>query len=205
MADEPDPRGAAVLYARGRAGDDVHALLAGLGYEVRLCEEGADELSWRTDGLEPAVAVVGMTEPPERAFALIGRLAHEAVCPVVAIVPDLDTESVREAARRGAFGVVLETDLAPLGAVVDVARARFTQYSALQDAFARRATVEQAKGILMAQHGIDQDAAFDLLRRHARKSSTKVVTVAEAIVRSHALLAGPGRTPAARRPPAPAA
>jgi response regulator NasT len=111
---------------------------------------------------------------------------------------------VQEAARRGVFGVVLETDLGALPAVVEVACARFTQYRGLQNAFARRATVEQAKGILMAQHGIDQNAAFDILRAHARRSSSKVVDVAEAIVRSHALLAAPGRTSAAPRPSAPA-
>jgi len=199
---KPDPRSAAVVYAHGHTTTALRDALTPLGYEVRACEEGVDELVWRTEEVQPSVAFVGRREPPELALALMGRLAHDATCPVVAVVPELDPAYVQEAARRGAFGVVLETDLTALPAVVEIARARFAQYRALQNAFARRATVEQAKGILMAQHGIDQNAAFDLLRTHARRSSTKVLAVAEAIVRSHALLAAPERSAAAGRPSA---
>jgi response regulator NasT len=198
------PRTAAVVYARGRSAGALAEVLGRLGYEVR-----ADEPVWRPDDVKPSVAFVGRHDPPELGLALIGRLAHDAVCPVVALVPELDPAYVREAGRRGAFGVVLEADLDAVPAVVEIARARFAQYRGLQHAFARRATVEQAKGILMAQHGIDQNAAFDLLRAHARRNSTRVLAVAEAIVRSHALLVAPARTaggpqPPPRRPSAPA-
>src|SRR4051812_45326489 len=171
----PDPRSAAVVYAHGHTTTALREALSPLGYEVRPCEEGVDELVWRTEDVQPSVAFVGRREPPEVSLALMGRLAHDATCPVVAVVPEVDAAYVQEAARRGVFGVVLVTDLAALPAVIEVARARFLQYQSLQSAFARRATVEQAKGILMAQHGIDQYAAFDILRAHARRSSSKVV------------------------------
>jgi len=50
------------------------------------------------------------------------------------------------------------------------------------------ATIEQAKGILIARHAIDQNKAFDLLREHTQRSDRELIDVAEAIVQSHVLL-----------------
>jgi len=48
--------------------------------------------------------------------------------------------------------------------------------------------IEQAKGILMARHSINQEKAFDMLRIHSQHNGRKLVDVAEAIVESHLLL-----------------
>jgi hypothetical protein len=42
--------------------------------------------------------------------------------------------------------------------------------------------IEQAKGVLMAQHGCSEDEAFDLLRRASQRSNTPVRVLAEQIV-----------------------
>jgi AmiR/NasT family two-component response regulator len=51
-----------------------------------------------------------------------------------------------------------------------------------------RAVIEQAKGILMASHAVDSDAAFVMLRNHSQHSGRKLVEVAQAVVDSHLLL-----------------
>jgi AmiR/NasT family two-component response regulator len=48
--------------------------------------------------------------------------------------------------------------------------------------------IEQAKGILMASHSIDQERAFEMLRSHSQHNGRKLIDVAEAIVESHLLL-----------------
>ena len=58
----------------------------------------------------------------------------------------------------------------------------------LQTALERRTVIERAKGILMERNGIDERAAFELLRGHARDSSRRVVDVADAVSEGHALL-----------------
>ena len=58
----------------------------------------------------------------------------------------------------------------------------------LETALERRAVIERAKGILMERHGLDDRAAFDLLRDHARTNRRKVVQVARAVTDGHALL-----------------
>ncbi|MDJ0350255.1 GAF and ANTAR domain-containing protein [Cryobacterium sp. PH29-G1] len=52
----------------------------------------------------------------------------------------------------------------------------------LQRALDSRVLIEQAKGALAQRHGISVDAAFALLRSHARKNSSRLRDTAEAIV-----------------------
>jgi response regulator NasT len=65
---------------------------------------------------------------------------------------------------------------------------RFTEYHDLEGAFGRRAVTERAKGILMERHSIDEPAAFELLREHARTTNRKLVDVAFAVADAHRLL-----------------
>ena len=52
----------------------------------------------------------------------------------------------------------------------------------LQRALETRAPIEQAKGMLMAIHGIDADQAFDLLRKQSQTTNTRLHTVASDLV-----------------------
>lgn len=52
----------------------------------------------------------------------------------------------------------------------------------IQHALQTRAPIEQAKGILMALHGVDADEAFDLLRRESQATNTRLHTVATELV-----------------------
>jgi len=58
----------------------------------------------------------------------------------------------------------------------------------LEGAIQRRAVIERAKGILMERHAIDDKAAFQRMRDHARSGNRRVVDVAKAVVDGHALL-----------------
>ncbi len=73
---------------------------------------------------------------------------------------------------------------------IEIVLRRFAEYQELEGAFARRATIERAKGILMERHSIDELGAFELLRDHSRKRRQKLVAIAEAIVDGHLLLPG---------------
>lgn len=49
---------------------------------------------------------------------------------------------------------------------------------AIQRALQTRAPIEQAKGVLMAIHGVDADQAFDMLRRQSQKTNVPVRVIA---------------------------
>lgn len=52
----------------------------------------------------------------------------------------------------------------------------------LQHALDTRVIIEQAKGIVAQDHGLNMDEAFDRLRRHARDHNTRLLEVARSIV-----------------------
>ena len=162
--------------------DELAGLVAGLGHEP------IDWASVADPTVEPDAALVGRTGPDEATLALVASIAHEHGCPVVVALPDHDVEFVQAATRAGAFGYLVGLSREDLECMLAVVVERHREYRGLQDAFARRAVVEQAKGILMAVHGVDQDAAFDLLRAHARSNSRRLVDVAETVVEGHPLL-----------------
>jgi response regulator NasT len=93
------------------------------------------------------------------------------------------------------FAYIVDSSPQDLQSAIDITLQRFTEYHSLQGAFGRRATIEQAKGILMARHAIDADRAFDMLRDHSQHNGHKLVDIAEAIVDSHLLLLAPLQQP----------
>jgi AmiR/NasT family two-component response regulator len=75
-----------------------------------------------------------------------------------------------------------------LQSALEITLLRFAEFHNLEGAFGRRATIEQAKGILMERHGISADQAFQELRGHSQRNGRRLVDVAQAIIESHRLL-----------------
>jgi len=53
----------------------------------------------------------------------------------------------------------------------------------LREAMRSRATIEQAKGVVMAQSNVDADTAFELLKQASQRENRKLRDIAEDIVR----------------------
>jgi response regulator NasT len=79
--------------------------------------------------------------------------------------------------------------------IIDVAVARFEDFQALRAQLAEaelklsaRKVVERAKGLLMKSRGLDEDAAYSVLRRMAMDRKLKLVEVAQRIIDAADLL-----------------
>jgi len=182
-----------VLIANERADrlERVATIVAGLGHKVIARELEVTEVGQVTREERPDVALVGLGTSSEHALERISQIVHEAACPVITLLEARDSAFVHEAAKRGVFAYITDTDTEQLEGAIDIVLHRFAEYHNLEGAFGRRAVIEQAKGILMARHAIDQDAAFQMLRTHSQHSGRKLVDIAEAIVDSHLLLLPP--------------
>jgi response regulator NasT len=163
-------------------------VVAGLGHEVIAREVDVKEVGAVTARERPDVALVGLGLHSEHALELISEIVREASCPVIALLSAKDPAYVREAAKRGVFAYIIDGTPEELQSAIDITLQRFTEYHNLQGAFGRRATIEQAKGILMARHAIDADRAFEMLRDHSQHNGRKLADIATAIVESHLLL-----------------
>jgi response regulator NasT len=172
-------------------------LVAGLGHEVIASEIEIRKAGAATTRERPDVALVVLGPSSEHALELIDEIVHEAACPVIALLSEKDPAYIREAAKRGVFAYIVDTDSEELQSAIEVTLQRFSEFDSLQGAFSRRAVIEQAKGILMERHKIDQDRAFEIMRSHSQHTGHKVVDVAEAIVQSYRLLPPPPPPPPA--------
>lgn len=163
-------------------------MVTDLGHEAipRQAElEALGELS-SVESPDVTIAIVG--DSSDRSLELIGKMVKEASSPVIALLDVEDPAFVKEAAKRGVFAYLTNEGPEELQSSFDIVLRRFAEYHNLENAFARRAVTERAKGILMERHGIDEDAAFTMLRAEARRTGQKVVMIAEAVVVSRSLL-----------------
>jgi AmiR/NasT family two-component response regulator len=159
-----------------------------LGHEVIAREIEVQDVGPVTAHERPDVALVGLGSSSVHALELIDKIVHEAACPVIVLLHAPDPAFVKEASRRGVFAHISDTDVEDWQGAIDIVLRRFAEFHDLQGAFGRRATIERAKGILMERHGIDETAAFDLLRDHSRTSNRKLLDLSTAVVDGHRLL-----------------
>jgi AmiR/NasT family two-component response regulator len=166
----------------------VAPIVASLGHEVIAREIEVDDVGPVTARERPDVALVGLGESSDHALTLIEKIVQEAACPVIVLIHAPDPHFVREASKRGIFAYISDAEPSDWQSSIDIVLRRFTEYHDLEGAFGRRAITERAKGILMERHSIDEPAAFEMLREHARSTNRKLVDVASAVVDGHRLL-----------------
>ena len=166
----------------------VAPIVVNLGHEVIAREIDVEDVGTVTARERPDVALVGLGRSSEHALQLIDKIVREAACPVIVLIHVRDPEFVKEASKRGVFAHINDADVEDWQSSIDIVLRRFAEYQDLEGAFGRRAMTERAKGILMERHGVDDDAAFELLREHSRTSNRKLLDIATAVVDSHPLL-----------------
>ena len=181
--------------------DILAQVVSRLGHEVIAREIYVKEVGAATERERPDVALVGLGMSSEHALDLISEIIREASCPVIALLSANDPAYIREAAKRGVFAYIVDGNPEELQSAIDITLQRFSEYQSLQGAFGRLATIEQAKGILMARHSLNADKAFEMLRDHSQHNGRKLIDIAEAVVESHLLLLPPTPQPTGEAQP----
>ena len=187
-----------ILLANERE-EDLRALgdvLDSLGHEVAPFAVSVAEASELIAREDPDVAFVVLDGDDEHGLALISETVTFASGPVLVTVREAESPStIARAADLGITGYVDSWAPQDVQAAIDVALRRWREeqrlnekVAQLESALDRRAVIERAKGILMERHSVDDRAAFELLRDHARSGNRRVVDVAQAVLEGHALL-----------------
>lgn len=175
--------------------DEVARLLGELDHEVIARAISPAEVSAQLKDEEPDVALVKLHDDDEHALELIDEIVQESACPVIALLEVAQPDFISAAADKGIFGYVQPVTGDKLQGAIDVAMRRHAdverlneEVDQLEGALGRRAVIERAKGILMERHSLDERAAFELLRSHARANNRRLIDVASAVSDGHALL-----------------
>jgi len=170
-----------------------------------LCDEGYEVIAHLTDTadldaavnrLKPDVVIIDTNSPSRDTLENICVMSLNAPRPVVMFAHDGDTAKIRAATQAGVsayvVGVIPDEKLRP---VLDAAIARFDEFKALRikldeanSRLVERKIIERAKGLLMKQRGMDEEAAYGLLRNMAMQQNIRVATLAEQLVQAAKLL-----------------
>jgi AmiR/NasT family two-component response regulator len=160
----------------------VRRVVESLGHDVITPQIEVADVGEFTRVEKPDVAIVGLGASTQHALELIERIVFEAVCPVVALLHLPDKEFVAEAAHRGVFAYATDAEPAEdWQNAIEIALSRFAQLHALEDAFAKRATTERAKGMLIERYSIGEYEALQMLRERAKLAGSTLVEAAETI------------------------
>ena len=189
LADSPS-RSLRILIANERKERlaRIAEIVTGLGHDVISRALEVSDVAVATEREHPDLALVGLGVSEQHALEMISEIVREASCPVIALLEADDPVWVNEAAKRGIFGYIVDGNAQEMQSVIDITLRRYGEYSSLEGAFARRAVIERAKGIMMSSQEIDERRAFELLRSHSQRSGRKLYDVAQAVVESHLLL-----------------
>jgi response regulator NasT len=187
--------GLRILIANERADRlaRIADIVTGLGHQVISREIEVADVAAATEREQPDLAFVGLGLSGEHALEMISEIVREASCPVIALLEAGDPGWVNEAAKRGIFAYIVDGDPNEMQSAIDLSLRRYAEFTNLQGAFARRAVIERAKGIIMSREAVDEDRAFERLRSESERSGLPIYDIAQAVTSSHLLLARPER------------
>ena len=146
--------------------------------------------------LKPDVVIVDSESPTRDTLENLALLNAQMPRPVVVFSEDAADDPMRLALKAGVSAYVV-AGLQPqrLAPVLQVAIARFEQDLALktelnkaQAQLSARKRIERAKGILMKEQELGEDAAYQRMRRLAMDRGVQLADVADRIIDAHDLL-----------------
>ncbi|WP_417318597.1 ANTAR domain-containing response regulator [Emcibacter sp.] len=174
----------------------VTQALRGAGYEVIGETAEGEELLLLMTHENPDVVIIDIDSPDRDTLEQVSEISEHNKCPIVMFTHDNRPEQIEAAVDAGVSAYVVDGLSAErVKPVVDVAVARFKKYRSLQEkldhanqALSDRKYIDRAKGILMKQQGLDEEAAYQKMRKMAMDQHIKVARLARKIIEAAELL-----------------
>ena len=174
----------------------LRAALLQAGYDVVAPLSSPLALLETIERLKPDVIVIDVDSPSRDVLEHLVMVTQHTPRPIVMFAADGSPAAIREATRAGVSAYVVDgLDRKSIKAIVDAAVARFEEFQSLRTLLAEanlklseRKLVEKAKGLLMRRRGLDEDAAYAVLRKMAMDRSLKLADVAQRVIDAADLL-----------------
>lgn len=157
------------------------------GYVLLARLDGTHDLATRVGNLQPDVIVVSIDSPSRDAIEDLRRTTEQQPRPIALFADRSDPATIAAGMEAGVSAYVVKgLTQDRVQPVVDVAVAHFNRYHAMREELDRarlslveRKTVDRAKGFLMEQKGIGEEAAYKLLRKLAMDQNKRIGEVAQ--------------------------
>ena len=145
---------------------------------------------------DPDVIFIDLENPNRDVLEQMFQVSRCVRRPIAMFVDHSDTDMIRAAVESGVGAYVVDgLRKERVKSILDMAVSRFNAFSQLRDELARakqeledRKIIERAKGILMKERGLSEEAAYSLLRKAAMNENRRVAEVAQSLVSAARLL-----------------
>jgi len=168
------------------------------GYQRVQVETDMHGLAARIAALAPDVIIMDLGNPNRDMLENMLQVARAVRKPVAMFVDKSDRQSMEAAIEAGVSAYVVDGFRQDrVRSIMEMAVTRFNAFSRLErelemakSALSDRDTIDRAKRIVMATRGLDEHAAYALLRTTAMNQNRRIVEVAESLILSASLLGG---------------
>ena len=169
---------------------DLVEMLREEGYAVVGEAADGEEAQRLAEDLRPDLVILDIKMPKVDGIEAASAIAGRRLAPVVILTAFSQRELVERARDAGAMAYLIKpftrADLVP---AAELAMSRFTELCALEEEvaglnerLAARKLIEQAKGLLMARHGMTEPEAFRWIQRAAMDRRTSMKAVASVVL-----------------------
>lgn len=166
------------------------------GYLKVTVVRDMQNLMRRIVSIDPDVIFIDLENPNRDVLEQMFQVSRSVRRPIAMFVDRSDTDMIEAAVDSGVGAYVVDgLKKERVKAILDMAVSRFNAFSKLRDELDRtraqldeRKNVERAKGILMKERGISEDAAYALLRKAAMNENRRISEVAQSVVTAARLL-----------------
>lgn len=145
---------------------------------------------------DPDVIFIDLENPNRDVLEQMFQVSRCVRRPIAMFVDRSDTDMIEAAVDAGVGAYVVDgLKKERVKSILDTAVSRYNVFSKLRDELERakaaldeRKVVERAKGILMKERGMTEEAAYALLRRAAMNENRRITEVAQSVVTAARLL-----------------
>lgn len=169
---------------------DLRETLEEEGYEVVADTGRGDTAIDLVREHQPDVAIFDIKMPGMDGLDAARVVSAEKICPVVMLTAFSQREVIEQARDAGALAYLVKpfqkTDLVP---AIELAIGRFLEMKtlsgerdALDEQLELRKLLDRAKGLLIDQHSLTEQAAFDFIQKMAMSKRMRMRDVAVAVL-----------------------
>ena len=169
---------------------DLRETLEEEGYEVVADTGRGDTAIELVRQHQPDVAIFDIKMPGMDGLDAARVVPSEKICPVVMLTAFSQREVIEQARDAGALAYLVKpfqkTDLVP---AIELAIGRFLEMKtlsgerdALDEQLELRKLLDRAKGLLIDQHSLTEQAAFDFIQKMAMSKRMRMRDVAVAVL-----------------------
>jgi response regulator NasT len=167
------------------------------GHEVICRMSDSSSLQNSNEMTHADVVIVNADIPDEAVFANLTDINKTKPKPIVMFTEKSNSKMADSAIKSGVNAYIVDgLEEKRVQPIIEVALARFREFQALKDELdsarnllSERKSVERAKGLLMKHKSIDEDTAYQALRKMAMDKNKRIVDIAENVISAFELLA----------------